>query len=322
MIFSLLKKCFFLTALCNLMLLPGAESGQKETVPEIFKADAQLAARYGLSCEHVQIEIPSLKRPYTFIWISDLHVIADDLSEVAEKSRPAMLHRRDKRFNNPRSGKNPAALWQVLPRLVNNSPADALLLGGDICDTGSVANLQLLKQGLKELKKPFIFLREDHDFTPWHLASKDMAAQKKISKEIDGHPELPFIEYEDLIVVGLDFSGRRIKPALLKQFKKLYSKKKPMIVLQHVPILPPGKTESSWMNTKSHVWGGRLVPQKVMGEFISLLALPNGQVKGVFSGHTHRMWDGFLAPGVRHHVFSPAFEGVTGVITLVPPKNK
>ena len=303
------------------MLLTGAEPGKNEE-SGIFKADAQLAARYGVNFEHVKIEIQGLKRPYTFIWISDLHVIADDLSEVAEKSRAAMTYRRDKRFNNPRSGRNPAALWKILPRLVNNSSADALLLGGDICDTGSVANLTLLKQGIKELKKPCIFLREDHDYTPWHLASRDMTQQKKISGEIDGHPALPFIEYDDLMVVGVDFSGRRIKPAVLAQFKKLYSNKKPMIVLLHVPVLPPGKTCDGWMNKKSHVWGGRLVPQKVMGEFISMLAVPHGQVKGVFSGHTHRMWDGYLAPGVRHHVFSPAFEGSVGIITLVPQKNK
>ena len=144
----------------------------------------------GLRFEPVQIKIPGLKKSYRFLWLSDLHVMAQDVSEIEEKWQPAMIFRRDQRFNNPVSKLPPAAIWQKLPAILNKSGADALFFGGDLCDTGSVANLTLLAEGFKKITIPFIFLRENHDFSPWHLVKKDFSEQKKISRSIDGHPDL------------------------------------------------------------------------------------------------------------------------------------
>jgi hypothetical protein len=235
-----------------------------------------------------------------------------------------MAYRRDKRFNNPISGKNPAALWAKLPNILNTSGADAVFFGGDICDMGSVANLKVLKDGIKKITIPFIFTREDHDITPWHLASKDMTKQYQISKEIDGHKKLHVLEFEDLIVVGLDYSNRRIAPKVLKEFKAIYAKNKPMIIVMHVPIYPKGsKQPLKWITTKRSMWGNpRLKPKEVMGEFLNLISTSKGPVKVILSGHNHNTWDGYLALGTRHHIFGPAVEGTIGVINVFSEPTK
>ncbi|MBR2373883.1 MAG: metallophosphoesterase, partial [Lentisphaeria bacterium] len=305
--FSLRLICL---AAAAMICFPSLTGGEVRISPEAVK-------KYGLKLLQEKIAVKGLKRSYSFIWISDLHVIDNDVSEVAEgRSRQAMIYRRDIRFNNPVTKKNPAFLWKALPELLNNSGADMVFFGGDICDMGSKANLKLLQQGFKELKVPFIFLREDHDITPWHLASKDMKEQYAISKAIDGHPGFPEKEFDDLIIAGLDYSVRRIQKKYLEQFKKICAKGKPVILLMHVPIYPgPQGSALLWMNKKRHVWDGAMKLYKPMDEYVNIIRTPNGPVKAVFSGHCHKDWAGFLAPGVRQRVFPAAFEGFIGIIT-------
>ena len=64
----------------------------------------------GLRFEPVQVKIPGLKRSYRFMCLSDMHVMAQDVSEIEAKWQPAMIFRRDKRFNNPTSKLTPAAV--------------------------------------------------------------------------------------------------------------------------------------------------------------------------------------------------------------------
>ena len=269
----------------------------------------------GLRFDQANVKIPGLKKTYRFLWLSDLHVMAQDVSEIEKKWQPAMIFRRDKRFNNPVSKLPPAKVWKKLPAILNNSKADALFFGGDICDTGSVANLKLLAEGFKELKLPFIYLREDHDFSPWHLVKKDKSEQAKISRSIDGHPDVASIEYDDLMVIGIDNSVYNITPKALKKFKALLAGGKPVILLIHVPLCPP---EASAL-AKSSVWGGRKKMLKTTREMWNLVIAPNSPVKAVFCGHLHgkgRQDD--LTPVLPQRVFKAAFEGYIGTITVTP----
>ena len=38
----------------------------------------------------------------------------------------------------------------------------------------------------------------------------------------------------------------------------------------------------------------------------------------VLAGHLHAAWEGEIRPGLRQHIFSPAFSGVIGVVHVVP----
>ena len=298
----------------------------------LFRAEAQAPSwlqikpeakqRLGLVYEVVNVEIPGLKKEYKFIWISDLHVMAQDVSEIQDEWKAAMIHRRDKRFNNPQSDLPPAAVWKQLPEILNHSNADALFFGGDMCDTGSAANLAFLKSGFKQLTKPFIYLKEDHDITPWHLISRDLSKQHAIAKEIDGFPGLHCLEFDELVVLGYSYSVGHIKKPVLEQFKKLYRKavaeKKAVILVQHVPISP----ENDPVLSKTHCWGGKMKTTfPTTAEYLKLVKAENGPVKAVFCGHNHMTWDGMVTPTLYQHVFDGAFKGHIGIITVKPAKN-
>ena len=139
-----------ISAICIFAASVSASGGDiRRTPPEPLKISEKDIRDYGLSFEHVKLEIPGLKRAYTFIWLSDLHLISEDISEISPDRRTMIVRRRDQRFANPRSGKNPVTLWRALPDMLNSSGADMLFLGGDICDYGSVANLRIIKDGLR-----------------------------------------------------------------------------------------------------------------------------------------------------------------------------
>jgi len=149
-----------------ILAFAGPLFGAEAQAPSWLQIKPEVKQQLGLVYEVVNVEIPGLKKDYKFIWISDLHVMAPDVSEIQDEWKAAMIHRRDKRFNNPQSDLPPAAIWKQLPEILNHSNADALFFGGDICDTGSAANLTFLKSGFRQLTKPFIYLKEDHDISP------------------------------------------------------------------------------------------------------------------------------------------------------------
>ena len=284
--------------------------------PEGFVFSNDDIKTLGLRFEQAKVQIPGLKKTYRFLWLSDLHVMAQDVSEIEKKWQPAMIFRRDKRFNNPVSKLTPAQVWKKLPAVLNNSKADALFFGGDICDTGSVANLKVLAEGFSKFKVPFIYLREDHDFSPWHLVKKDKSEQIKISRSIDGHPDIASIEYDDLMVIGIDNSVYNITPAALKKFKALLAKGKPVILLIHVPL---STANTPALVAQKHVWGGKKKMQKTTREMLNLVTAKNSPVKAVFCGHLHGSGSfDYLTPALPQRVFKAAFEGYIGTITVTP----
>ena len=294
------------------LLLGAAFTG---AASEKFTFSEQDIKSLGLRFEPVQLRIPGVKKTYRFLWMADLHVMAQDVSEIEKKWQPAMIFRRDRRFNNPVSKLAPAKVWKKLPAVLNNSGADALFFGGDICDTGSIANIKLLAEGFKELKKPFIYLREDHDFSPWHLVKKDKSEQVEISRSIDGHPAIPVLEYDDLMIIGIDQAVFGIKSETLDKFKTLLKKGKPVILLIHVPLCSANTPELA----QRHAWGGKMKMTKTVREFRDLVIAPGSPVKAVFSGHLHgNGWQVKLAPGLPLYISKPAFEGFIGTITVTP----
>lgn len=290
--------------------------------PSWLQIKPEVKQQLGLVYEVVNVEIPGLKKDYKFIWISDLHVMAPDVSEIQDEWKAAMIHRRDKRFNNPQSNLPPVAIWKQLPEILNHSNADALFFGGDICDTGSAANLTLLKSGFSQLTKPFIYLKEDHDISPWHLISRDSAKQHAIAREIDGYPAVHCLEFDELVVLGISYSVRHFPQNVIKRFKELYQKaqkeKKSIILVLHVPISPKDHPRLS----KGHSWGGKMKPtQPTTAEFMKLVTAENGPVKAVFSGHVHYSAEGMITPTLYLHVFDPAFQGTLGIITIKPAEQ-
>ena len=309
----------------------GAEN-KKDKPMELKKTalniDEATAAKLGLTFETIEIPIVGLKKDYAFLWIADLHVIANDLSEVEEKSMNIVKSRIDKTFRNPLNGKTALENWQMMPEVLNKSGADAVLFGGDICDFSTLASIRVLKEGMHKFTIPYMYARADHDISSWWLATRYTKEINELEKSIDGYEPLQVLEFDDLIVVGFNNATSNLSEAGLKRFKEVYAKRKPIIINTHVPFNSLVDKDYAEMcmskdsQRRNLSWGKDCFykPNAYTQEFLDLVCAEDSPVVTVLAGHLHFPYHGMLTNKISQHLFVPAFKGNIGVILVKAKK--
>ncbi|MCR4574378.1 MAG: metallophosphoesterase [Lentisphaeria bacterium] len=305
----------------------GAENQQgkqMELKRTALNIDEETAKRLGMTFETVEIKVKGLKKDYAFLWVADLHVIADDLSEVEEKSMNVVKSRIDKTFRNPYNGKTSLENWQMMPEVFNKSGADAVLFGGDICDFSTLASIQVLKEGMHKLTIPYMYARADHDISPWWLATRKFQEINELEKSIDGNEPVQVLEFDDLMVVSFNNATSNMSEAGLKRFKEAYAKGKPIIINTHVPInslIDTSLGDRCMRDDVKHrnlTWGKGCfyAPNVYTQEFLDLVCAENSPVVTVLAGHLHFPWHSMLTKTISQHLFVPAFKGNIGVVLV------
>ncbi len=303
-------------------ILPGKPN---ELTRSALKINEAMAEKLGLTFETAEIEIDGLTRDYHFLWIADLHVIGEDLGEVAEKNLAIVRSRINDTFRNPHSGLTSLEIWQQLPEVMNQSGADGVLFGGDICDIATLSSLQALKEGMARLTIPFMYVRADHDVSPWWLATNNVAEIAASHQMICDNEPLLAMEFPDLLVVGWNNSTGNLAEEGLRRFKELCAKGKPIILVTHVPL--QSKAEESFdalcrandSQGRSLLWGSEnnlYVPNETTQEFLDMVYAEKSPVKAVLAAHLHFGWHGMLTTDVSQHLFIPALQGNIGVVHL------
>lgn len=291
------------------------EAGREEVLQEMEKETALV-----LEEESVSVHIPGLKHTYRFIFMSDLHIIVES-DEVSEGSLENVRARHEM-FQSV-NGVYSASLWEELPEFFNTQHTDAILLGGDMIDYASAANITALKKGINKLDAPVMYVRADHDYNPYNCEGLDKKDMKKLHESIDGYEELPIIEFEDMCIVGINNSTKQISKGQLKKFQEAVSLGKPMILLTHVPLA--SKVDASLQEESKKAWQDRALvwgkgcsdePNKNTEEFLEMVYDADSPVKAVVCGHLHFAWEGKLTENCMQHVFSAAYPGRYGVITV------
>lgn len=310
------KVCFYIVAVLSIALVGCRTCTEQKTGKFALPQDA--LDNLGLTLEEVDLRVPGLKKDYDFIWLSDLHVISDDMTEVDDVQT---IKNRIELFRNPRSGLASLETWKRLPDVLNQSGADAVWFGADICDFGSLSNIRTLKDGFAKISVPFIYIRADHDVCNAWLKEYHDAEVAKLHHEIDGDAALKIMEYDDIIVAGFERSTSNMTPEALEAFKTVYALGKPIILLSHVPLDSPidstlGEASRSHWGNQNLCWGKdcTYVPNQTTGEFLDMVFRPDSLVKAVFSGHLHFSWQGKLTENLTQQVFSPAVTGTLGII--------
>ena len=275
---------------------------------------------FGISTEEISVNISGLKKEYTFLWLSDLHIITEN-DEIAVEDQETADRRRES-FKNT-VGMYPNEFWMQLAEALDAWGADALFFGGDMIDHAANANIACLKEGLDKLDTPYLYVRADHDYAPYYCALKDDAAVAGLHEEIDGYREISLIEFEDLCLVGINDSTKPISAIALQEMKDICAKGKPIILITHVPL--NSLCETSLKEESEAVWDGRAlmwgadctyVPDETTLEFMDLIYAKDSPVKEVLAGHLHFTWDGQLTENTGEHVFAPAYLGNIGVIKV------
>lgn len=275
---------------------------------------------FGISTEEINIHIPGLEKEYTFLWLSDMHIITEN-DEIAVEDLETVEGRRES-FKNA-VGMYSDEFWLQLSDALDDWGADAFFFGGDMIDHAANANIACLKEGLDNLDTPYLYVRADHDYAPYYCAVKDEETIARLHAKIDGYEEISLIEFEDLCLVGINDSTRQISATALQKMKDICANEKPIILITHVPL--NSLYDTSLEEEAKTVWGDRAfvwgencayTPDKITQEFIDLVCAEDSPVKEVLAGHLHFSWDGHLTENIGEHVFMPAYHGNIGIVKV------
>lgn len=268
---------FLLTIL--LPLLCACASGQ--SLPEI--TDENLTAS--------TITIPGISREYNLLFLTDTHIVLPDEStgEIRDYSAERLSH-----FTND-GGCLSSGLFSSWMEYANQTKPDALLLGGDIIDSPSPANLEFLDASLKKLTVPYLYTIGNHDWTyPWEYMTETGTAKylSLLAPYMENNTAIHTLETEDFILVAVDNSNNQIHPDALEEYRQILSDGKPVIVLLHVPLYTGelfAKTSGIWTNGAVLGGGvhGGIYPNDISAEFISLTTAEDSPVAAIIAGHVH-----------------------------------
>lgn len=274
----------------------------------------------GIETEEITTVIPGLTEEYHFLFISDLHLIAES-EEIIEEEKDNVRSRMQSYLLPDK--RTAAEYWYDLPEILNLCNADAIFMGGSMIDFCSASNVDCLKKGIDKLDTSYIYIRADRDTVPFFCGEIGEDEAASMQAAIDGNPEVWCMEFPEFCIVGLSNSTDQISESGLEQMKAAFAIGKPVILLTHVPYAP--ETDGSLAETSTETWQGLpylwgencyYQPDDNTKELMNMIYAEDSPVKEILSGHLQFSWDGYITENTHQHVFSPAFSKKVGVITV------
>ncbi len=262
------------------------------------------------------VYVDGLEGEYTFLFLTDSHVVIQDKN--ASQQEQEFADQRYAMFYNEEgvAAKDQFPAWV---RYANEMEVDAVLLGGDIIDSPSDANVEWLRGQLAKLKMPYLYVPGNHDWTyPWDYMT-DYGKETYLSKLSDmmqGHAPLQSLAVGELLLVGVDDSSNQVNPDAISGYEDLLRQGKPVIVMTHVPFATDtlsAKAALEWENPtvigedqEAGIW-----PNDTSCFFRELTTARDTPVKLLLSGHVH-LYDDSVINGetsVRQIVGDGGYEG-------------
>lgn len=270
------------TILLTLLLFTLCSCAPSQPLPTISTADIDTRT----------IVIPGISREYNLLFLTDTHIVIPDESaaaEIQDYSTQRLTH-----FTND-GGCVSSELFTAWIDYANKTDSDALLLGGDIIDSPSSANLEYLDSSLNKLKIPYLYAMGNHDWTyPWEYMTETGAEDylPLLAPYMETNTSIHTLELEDFILIAVDNSSNQIHPDALEEYQQILSRNKPVILLLHVPFYTEDlltKTSAVWPNSVVLGGGvhGGVYPNDVSAQFMSLTTAADSPVAAVLAGHVH-----------------------------------
>ena len=246
-----------------------------------------------------QITIPGISREYSLLFLTDTHIVLPETGASQE-----IIDYSNQRLTQFTEENGIVSSDQFLSWISSSGDRnlDALLLGGDIIDSPSPANISYLNDSLEQLSIPYIYTLGNHDWTfPWEYMTEKgkeeylpLLSPYMVSAENEFCENTTFhtLEFDDFIIAAINNSDNQIPPEALEEYKKISEKNKPILLLLHVPFYTQSlldKTSSVWQNGVVLGGGihGGIYPNDISAEFIGLVTAKNSPVAAVLAGHVH-----------------------------------
>jgi len=274
-----------------------------------------------LSFDEKKIHIPQLEKDYEIWFLADSHIIVEDGNE--DEQTKAYAAERKPGFENE-SGFFSDVIFSHFIDMANDQKPDLVLLGGDIIDFPSGANVVFLKSELERLEVPYMMTYGNHDWTfPWeYMTEVGSATYRPMIEEAMGEAVL---ELEDFVVVSVDNSSNQVAPESLEAVNQATATGKPVILLLHVPLSTEElitKAKDNWANPVTlgmQVHGG-IAPNDVSKELWDMTHKEESLIKAVLAGHVHFAYEEALSESTVEIITDAAFKGKATKIFL--QKNK
>lgn len=241
--------------------------------------------------EEETIYLEGLEGEYTLLFLTDTHVIVrgggeEQAVENEEARYPTFVNEE----GIPSEEQFPEWI-----RYANENGVDAVLLGGDIIDTPSEANLQWLEEHLAQFDMPYLYVNGNHDWTyPWEYMTEfgRETYLPLLESFMDGNTVIHTLDFGEFAVVGIDDSPGQVDAGVLPEYERLLAEGRPVVVVCHVPFLT-----DSVLTKAREVWSGSVVigggnfggiyPNKESEKFMSMTTAADSPVELVLAGHVH-----------------------------------
>lgn len=267
------------------------------------------------------VRLKGIEGEYTLLFLTDTHAIVQ--SQGASEQEAANEEARYPTFFNE-EGVPSAEQFPEWIRYANENGVDAVLLGGDIIDTPSEANLRWLEEQLGQLDMPYLYVNGNHDWTyPWEYmteAGKE-AYLPLLEPFMQDNTVIHSLDFGEFTVVGIDDSPGQVEVGVFPAYEEILAEGRPVIVLAHVPFMTQsvlGKAREAWSSPVVIGAGnyGGIYPNEDSERFVSRTTAASSPVELVLAGHVH-FYDRDVIEGERQVLQLVGGAGFQGNAILV-----
>lgn len=239
-----------------------------------------------------ELSIEGVTNEYTFLYITDMHMVVLDDGEATE-----VIDYANTRYaaHKNAEGISAAEQFEDWVTYANETKVDGMLLGGDLIDFPSLANLTHLSDQLARLKMPYLYALGNHDWTyPWEYMT-DTGKEEYLpllAPFMQDNTAIQVWDLEEFYIVAIDNSHNQVNAKALATYEEVLKKGKPVIVLTHVPFWSESVLEKAvgvWSSSVVIGGGnyGGFFPDDSSTKFVSLTTAPDSPVVAVLAGHVH-----------------------------------
>lgn len=278
-----------------------------------------------------EITVPGLRREYTFVQITDLHIACHEPGDSAEAVDFADVRNEfwgiqagffayDEAGNESRI--MPIDACELLAEHIRKMDnVDGVFFTGDTVDYPTAANFRRAKRFLDSLGKKCYIVPGNHDSVDDDASDDTRAAYCEL---MGGLPECFAEELEGFDIVGFSDGLVRVNERQVKFLEDRLALGRPMIVLLHAPVYTEITKEVVYP-----YWGynwmvgdpGRPEGKQTSAEFRfrELLCRHRDTVKAVITGHVHMASGDNCPPAdgdVLQYTSAPAFTGYYRVVRV------
>lgn len=284
---------------------------------------------------YTTVEIDGLTESHRLLHITDSHLttIYDD-EETPERRANVMSRLNDWMIYQYRK---PSYLYfNEYFRYAENISAEAIMLTGDITDSPSQSNRDILEAAIDNCTVPSYYMYGNHDWS-WNTneATGDLYhsetfrhAYRESFEKVADKDDPDWSDYYSVIdkgeymIVEIDNAWQgfpNFRPAyngIKAAFDTAKAENKPVILMLHVPIHVQEMHDSV-----PHITGNGYCVTAESGNTLiyNMITAEDSPVKAIFAGHIHANYESMIG-NIPQYTTGAALEGYCRVVDLVPAK--